>query len=692
MKNSCSCFNKTYSAILFLLLLPNALFAENLSIESNSQWPRSHANYQSNKYSEITQISKSNIKNLKKAWEWSEENTNNKTDTSQVNPIFFDSKLFSTTLSGFLIAINPESGKLIWKNNLGFYVGKRGLTGSDILIDKHLVPIVFTPTVSGIHAINAQTGKAEERIGNKGVFGKSYSVVAPIIDRKYLITATMDSKVEKFDLQTGKKIWELSLVEPKIKSLKYYYNLIFKNKLAYNASVWSGISFDPDTKTLYINTGNPNPSSLLGIKRPGDNLYSNSIVAIDTLNGSIKWAVQTIKHDLWDYDVVGPPILTKIEHKGKMYDAVISLTKRGDIYLINSINGEILNDHAIVNTPSSEVEQNSPNQITLNWPQRFTENIFNKNQINSSSPDNEEFIKHKIRNVKYGDFLPPSINYPVVTYGLHGGPEWPGASFDPKNKILALTYNQIPWILRLEYREKKKTINISKYQDNALYQKKCSACHGEYREGFVSRTDRDDKYFPSLVGFSMKHKIYNKNVFMIDHKYSKYDDKDISEEEIKKILNYLEKIDTQDKLINNIEMNGFWEFLLDKNMLPANKPPWGGITAIDMKSGKLIFNRPFGSYDGLIYGKKVVGQQNFGGAIITESNLIFATGTVDKKIYALDEFTGKELWSYRLPISGSAPPMTFMLKNEQYIVVNCTGGRYLDFDKNGSKLIAFKLR
>ena len=85
------------------------------------------------------------------------------------------------------------------------------------------------------------------------------------------------------------------------------------------------------------------------------------------------------------------------------------------------------------------------------------------------------------------------------------------------------------------------------------------------------------------------------------------------------------------------------------------------------------------------------GLQNFGGILNTESNIFFATGAIDEKIYAFDANDGKEIWQARLPAAGSAPPMTFEYKNCQYLIVNATGGRFYGFKKNLDATVAYKL-
>ena len=156
-------------------------------------------------------------------------------------------------------------------------------------------------------------------------------------------------------------------------------------------------------------------------------------------------------------------------------------------------------------------------------------------------------------------------------------------------------------------------------------------------------------------------------------------------------------------LTKNKEKFSYYEYqshfsvLKDQNGFPASKPPWGTLTALNLNNGKIIWQTPFGEFDYLSdIGQKKTGTPNFGGATGTAGNLIFATGTMDKKVRAFDSNTGEEVWSYKLPYIGSNPPTIFSYKNEQYILITSTGSLSLNriFPNQaeyGNWLYSFKL-
>ena len=667
---------KLLKYIPLFLLCTQATFADSRATEDTG-WTRSNANYSSNKFSPNTAINVSNVNQLVPAWEWDAGGDIVPSDTVQVNPIFVDGSIFTTTLSGFLVSINAIDGKENWRTQLPAPVGRRGLTFSEVnLKNVGVLKIIFTPTSRGIYAIDAKSGKIQTQIGTNGIYGDNWSVIAPVVTEDTVLTATMLSTVESFDLITGKKKW----TKPLSKDGNY------------RAAVWSGMSYDASRSTIYVTTGNP--GEVVGVNRPGDNLYSNSLVAIDAKSGEVNWYTQEVSHDLWDLDMVGAPILSALEIESKKVDVVIGLSKSGNTLVVNRDTGKFLFENSYRSVPESTLagEMAAKKQLHVDWPQSFSSIDFKPEMITDISETDHDYVQFKLRNAKFNSFLPPSLDYPVALFGLHGGAEWPGGAFDPNNKILVVPSNKIPWILRLEYREIHRYENLDAIKNNALYQEKCASCHGKFREGNKGYYYRNDIYYPSLVGVTLKNKnqISDIQKFHADHKYAENYTKTITKKELALLAKYLNNLDSISK--NNLRITGFWQMVLDTAGRPGSKPPYGNLTALNLESGKVLWSIPFGQYDELINGKKVKGQQNFGGSTITGSGLIFATGTVDNKIRAFDERNGAELWSYKMPAAGSAPPSTFMLNGEQYVIVNCTGGRYLDFSANKNKLIAFKLK
>ena len=139
------------------------------------------------------------------------------------------------------------------------------------------------------------------------------------------------------------------------------------------------------------------------------------------------------------------------------------------------------------------------------------------------------------------------------------------------------------------------------------------------------------------------------------------------------------------------------EPLRDLEGYPGVKPPWGTLTALNLNNGKIKWQVPLGYYEELKQKGLITGTENFGGATATKGGLVFVGGTLDKLIRAFDDNTGEQLWSYKLPFIGSAPPTSYEINGEQYIVIPASGGQtlktyYSDLVEQGDAVVAFKIK
>ena len=143
--------------------------------------------------------------------------------------------------------------------------------------------------------------------------------------------------------------------------------------------------------------------------------------------------------------------------------------------------------------------------------------------------------------------------------------------------------------------------------------------------------------------------------------------------------------------------NSKFKRLKEESGYPGSKPPWGTITALNINTGKIIWQKPFGEYEELSKkGIKLTGTENYSGVTGTEAGLLIATGTLDKKLRIFDVSNGNELWSYKMPYIGSSPPVTYEINGEQYILIKSTGSYslkkgYPNLVEFGNLIIAFKL-
>ena len=557
------------------------------------EWKRSHGNHSSNRFSNLSKINLSNIKNLDLAWkyEFSEINID-----IQANPVIANGKIFTPTTGNKVISINATTGKKIWEYQTDSTPARRGILFWSF---KNKSKIYFCAEKNLI-SLNAENGKLEKNFGKNGIIKlKNRCKISPVIINNNLVIATVEPALEVYNLNNGKLLWKYYL---KKKSEKKRYG---GKRYDYSGgNPWGGISADTKRGIVFITTGNAG-SYFGGVNRPDDNKHSNSIIAIDILNKKKLWDFQEIKHDIWNFDIPAPPILTSIRKNNINIDVVVAVSKTGNTIILDRLSGEPIVDCRERKAPRSKIpgEKTAYYQPYLGLPEPFAKQFFSKSEISNISTQSTNYIKNKIKNSNYGFFEPHEIDKQNIFFGFHGGAEWMGASINNNDGMMYITSHNIPTI------------------------------------GSVHETR---------------------------NKYSYY--------------KYFSK----------------FERLLDQNGYPGSKPPWGNLSALDLNTGKIKWQVPFGEYDELTKkGIPLTGTENYGGATGSAGNLIFATGTLDKKIRAFNSNNGEEMWSYQLEYVGSGPPSIYSINDEQYIVVASTGSYSLSKAYNvdfGNLLYCFKLK
>ena len=635
-------------------------------------WHRSNANNSSNKYSELNQINTDNIKNLKIAWEYKKNNSSQSRLPVQTNPIIVNNKIFVPSVDHHLLSIDAKTGKEIWKIKLPNIVARRGLVWDK---NKNFSQSkLFVPTIKGVYAVSPLDGKIFKNFGDHGQIGGQLSLISPIVTNNLVIVALIKPTVEAYDLKTGKLIWSTSLKNK------------LKNGLFTGAVPWGGMSYDVERKKIYIVTGNPRPD-VIGTSRPGSNKHSNSLISINAENGKIEWSYQEVEHGLWDFDIASPPILATITKNKKKIDVVIAVTKIGNTILLDRDYGKPIFDIELKRAPVSNIpgEQTAPYQPSIKLPEPFLKSFFEQKDVTNISIEQKNNILKKISNSKYGFFEPPHLGGKITLYGVGGGVHWPGASFNPFNSTIFIPSIQIPYQIFVNYIDLKSTDrDVSSYKGDKEYQLYCAGCHGKKREGkFI---ENGDFFHTSLVGISFLRDLHNQN--SVNNFYNIHKDiisnkklKNIDLKKLKKINNYFLEIDSVIDKEKNFAIKGFWHELKDNKNCPGSKPPWQFFSAINLESGKKIWTheddyKAYINNDGTCKTLPLLGF-----TMTTAGKVVF--GIFGKKIKGFNIINGDLLWSFDLDNNITAPPSTFQIDNEQYVL-------FVSSEKNDN-LIAFKL-
>ena len=610
-----------------------------------------------------TNINVNNIKNLKLAWKYKDlpENKLEKywMESVQISPVFADGKIFYMGAGYKLNAINPENGNVIWSKQLLHQPARRGFLWD--FDKKKNKGSIYLPTGNLIIKLDANTGEIDKSFGNKGFIDLKLSTkFSPIIQNENLIVIKYSGELQSFNKSTGKNNFSINS---------------HKNKNFWGGVPWGGMALDEKNNIIYTVVGNPRPGTY-GVNRTGANKNSNSVVALDLNRKKILWTFQETIHDLWDLDIAFPPILITLKIKNKSYDCIVLSTKVGNVILLERLTGKPIFDIKYKKAPRSNVpsEVTSPYQLVIEKPEPLTKFEFSKKDINKLEQKRINELSKILKDYEYGWFKPPSIGIPFIF--MANGPAWEGGAIDPIKKKFYSPVNHIPTVINMNLYSQWPHLKFNnEYNEiHRLYINKCSSCHGKNREVITNSRGgmviENKKNIPNITGYhlfeNLFEKINNYENFIKKHKLD-LSKKDF--EELNNLFNYWDK-GLKNKNLLNIGYD-YTSFGIG-DLTKYTNPPYGEIVSYDLETGSIDWRVPFGK----TYKNSEelnTGSFNKGGVIATDSGIIFATGTTDKKIIALNAINGEEIWSYEMDTSGTAPPIVYTLNGKSYVSVVSSG-------------------
>jgi quinoprotein glucose dehydrogenase len=679
-------------------------------------------------YSSLTQIDTTNVSRLQPAWIFHTGDADTaRFSQMQCNPIIIDSVMYVTSPTLKLFALHAATGKKLWEFNPDslhrnkdwwhfIVVNNRGVTfWSDGKGDDR----IFFVTGSVLNCINARTGELITSFGNGGIKDLHEDLDRDVSDLLVIATSPgiiykdlyiIGSRVNEgpdaapghiraYDVKTGKLRWIFRTI-PRPGESGYE---TWDDSTAYRhiggANCWSGFSLDEKRGILFAPTGSAS-FDFYGGRRKGQNLYANCLLALDAATGLRRWHFQFVHHDLWDYDVPSPPALVTIRKDGKKIDAVAQTTKNGMVWLFERETGKPL--HPIYEVPVDSVSELAgekvwPTQPLSGFSKPFVRQGFTESDLNPYLPDTSlARLKKELQGYRYGKmFIPPGFKTSVVFPGFDGGAEWGGPAFDPETGFLYVNANEMGWLLTMREVKpeppKKETMIQAGLR---LYDKYCVTCHGADKKGTGNNpplTDIGKKYTRD----TLMQLLNTGRRMMPSFRHITAEEKNailvyllqLKEEQQKKFERPTQPVDTFFNL--PYSTTGYYKFLSPEGY-PAIKPPWGTLTAIDLTTGEHKWKTTLGEYPELTAkGIPSTGTENYGGSVATAGGLLFIAAASDAKLRAFNKHTGKLLWEYPLPAAGFATPSVYQVKNKQYIVIACGGGKLKT--KSGDAYLAFAL-
>jgi len=676
-------------------------FLTPISTAQNRDWSVYGGAPEGTHYSPLAQINKSNVKQLQIAWIYDTQEPGG----LQTSPLEVNGGLYGISPSQKIFALDAATGALKWKFDSGIFGTQpdRGLAYWSSGDDHRIIVGVM----NFVYEINADTGKAIESFGDHGRIDlrenlgvdpatASIALTSPAVAYKDLFIVggrepetlpCPPGDIRAYDVHTGKLRWSFHTIPHEG---EYGADTWPKDawKKVGAANNWTGMSLDAKAGVVYVPTGSA-AFDFYGGDRVGDDLFANSLIALNAETGQRIWHFQAVRHDIWDRDFPAPPVVAKVKHDGKDVDAIIQTSKQGFVYLFDRSSGKPLFPIEYKKYPKSELpgEVTADEQGLPTKPAPYARQLLTADLLTNRTPEVHQWAVEQFKNIKSeGQFVPFGTKQPTAIFpGFDGGAEWGGPAFDPETGILYVNANDIPWVAQLAENTAK---DLS---GKTIYQTQCSICHHDDRKGSPPN-------FPSLVDIGTR--LDNAGIANVIRKGRGRMPSftNLSQDEINAVVTYLTKGESKELSsaepvvpIMKYRFMGYNRFY-DPEGYPAVAPPWGTLNAINVNTGEYAWKIPFGEYPELAAkGMKNTGSENYGGPVVTAGGLLFIGATsYDRKFHVYDKATGELLWETTLPFGGNATPITYEVNGRQYVVIAAGGGKDMR-SKSGGLYVAFAL-
>jgi len=653
-------------------------------------------------YSDLSQVDTSNVHLLTPAWTFHTGDSGQRT-TIECNPIIVGNKIYLTSPSLQLIALEASSGKELWRFAP---TGKELSSGVNrgVTYWKHKdQECIFFPAGKYLYSVDAVSGNLNESFGDQGKIdlradlGRdtatvSITVTTPgIVYKNILIIGSATGEgynaspghIRAYNAQTGQLVWTFHTIPQKG---EYGYDTWdwIEGENYGGTNNWGGMSLDINKGIVYVSTGSPT-YDFYGANRAGKNLFGNCIIALEATSGIRKWHYQAVHHDIWDYDLPCAPTLADINWRGKNRETLIQPTKMGELILLDRNTGEPLIPHNEKSVPASDIPgEKAFNSQPFNQGILLTKQGWDSTDLTNISDSAKEFTLRQARQYKSGPiYNPPSLTGSIGRPGTRGGMLWGGISFDPHTQTVFANCNDFPMIYQMNKVPPEAGMEMQHEGVNRgqiVYALNCSNCHGSDRKGATTAV-------PDLAGLNKKYTHPEVEKIITKGKGLMPAHTQFSSSDLKAMVTYLmdetspsasEKNDlTKSNSIQLLEKYVLksYKILTDQEGYPASAPPWGTLNAVDMKKGSIKWKIPLGYYPALkSRGLPNTGTQNFGGCVSTAGGLVFVGATADEMFRAINVSNGSELWSHKLPAGGYATPSVYQVNGKQYIVIAAGGG------------------
>jgi quinoprotein glucose dehydrogenase len=695
--------------------------------EQHKTWKQYGGGADQSKYMDLKQITKANVKQLEVVWNYADPGGG---AGNFFNPIVVDGVMYVVAKGGSVVALEAATGKELWSSRQFPRIVRTGINYWESK-DKKDRRLIFCANET-LQAIDAATGLSITNFGNNGstslkeglgrdpgTIGREQSTAPGAIYDDLIFLGSSPGEnyfsapghVRAYSVVTGKLVWVFHTIPfPG----EYGYETWPKDAYKYMGGVntWGDITVDEKSGIVFFPLGAPT-WDYYGADRVGDDLYDESILALDARTGKRLWHFQTVHHGLWDYDLCAAAQLITVQHEGKTIEAVAVAGKVGFLYVFNRLTGEPLWPIVERPVPPSDMPQEvaSPTQPFPTAPPPFTRQNVTTNDINPYFPPEKraEWVK-RIAAAKTGLFQPLSDKYEVISMpGAVGGANRGCTAADPEHGIVYVTANELPSVYKLLPAPPIPALSSANRGANlaalpslpvepalgaaAIRDQTCYACHGPNRAGMltvpaltnVARLSFADFQTIVSAGKGQMPGYPNLEASTVTELYTMFGGTlsgtngpgrgrqfagggggrgrgrgAYPEGVVAPTNNY------------RVALGGYG--LETPNLL---SPPWSTITAYDLNKGTIKWHVALGQdpkvdpEDGKMTGLPSGEQRR--SMIVTSTGLVFATCS-DGKLYAYDAEDGSVLWSTQLPRNTEGLQAMYEVNGRAYIAICLVAG------------------
>lgn len=612
--------------------LAGPLAAQNGEVPAGD-WQTINRDLAATRYSPLADIDKGNVGDLAQVWSYPLR------AFSSGTPLVIGGMMYMSA-GNRVIALDAETGTEIWvheeprkaEESTGFGGGfsSRGLSywpgeGPD-------KPRLLVMAGNRLVALDMATGQKVAAFGDNGEVntGVGYGGTPTIYKNVAVIgAATLENPIDipgnprAYDVRTGAKLWEFQTVPRKGEPYNETWGHGWKGRSGTN--MWAASApVDAKRGLIYLPIAGP-AANYWGGDRPGANLFSDSIVAVDMQTGAYKWHYQTVHHDLWDADMPNAGLLFDVKVGGKTRPVLAHVGKTSYYYELDRTTGEPVFPVDEVPVPRGDVpgEYYHPTQPIPRITPPLARMGMTYGDIVTAEDTTPEHAAACIamwdkaggyRND--GPFTPfyfhregTPPNSTIQFPGGTGGVNWGGMAVDPASGTVFANVQQTSLVGWVERKNTTESYSFDANNTNQPYDR--------------ASVDGKGPFFTFNAPLS-----------------GQYDD-------------------------NGRPVGA---------SAPCYKPPWGQLTAVDATTGRVKWQVPLGLYEELPEGRQLVGNSGNAGPTVTAGGLVFVGATNDKRFRAFDSDTGKQLWEAVLANNGNANPLTYRGRSgKQFVAINASG-------------------